>query len=685
MKKVIGLLLVFCLVFLATACGRPISEYTEEFENSSTVNLLGLSELASVLESENIDVENSEAYDVCVLIGAKEPESNDLIALSASNASVNGEEADRVLKEHRKTVKNYYTAFNATVVSELGLDQYDYTFSYYAPYIEIVFDDLDDYAVCEDELIKSINSNLHLVISVSNCATFDTLRSEANVDASASTSHYPLIDAFDDIGVSDSQYTGNGVKVGVIDIGVPDNTVNLKPEKYTQVDDTLLDDHSTVITSIIGGYSGIAENVHFYCMTYSANILADCNLLIDNYGVNIINMSLWRAATGYYTNYDACVDEIVSNAKCTFVKSAGNRGDLDDFVTAPGCALNAIAVGSVNYHHNISYFSSWATEDSFIYKPDVVAPGEFLWNIPNLSNEEEGHSGTSYAAPMVVGTIALLMEEFPVLKSDPALVKSVLHMGAEKLPSQTDYLDEQAGFGLINYPNMRNILLNSSHYECYISSSDATGDVVFSNTVAIPYLQKIIIHVNSTINSTVAMLNTEQVTPAYTDITIKIFDFTTSTYVASSNIDSNFDYLIFKNQNAENSTYRIDVVLESDNITGLPEFGSIVYGLHSHSYTHSYEWQSLTGHDCYCSCGEHIHGAHVVEQGSFGGGQQQFAICLLCHGSASVGVTGPNAVGELPHTQNGSYILPNGVIVLVEEDMEAYFAGTLVFSTGDVA
>lgn len=28
---------------------------------------------------------------------------------------------------------------------------------------------------------------------------------------------------------------------------------------------------------------------------------------------------------------------------------------------------------------------------------------------------------------------------------------------------------------------------------------------------------------------------------------------------------------------------------------------------------------------------------------------------------------------------NGSYILPNGIVVLVEEDVEAYLAGTLQF------
>lgn len=39
---------------------------------------------------------------------------------------------------------------------------------------------------------------------------------------------------------------------------------------------------------------------------------------------------------------------------------------------------------------------------------------------------------------------------------------------------------------------------------------------------------------------------------------------------------------------------------------------------------------------------------------------------------------------DLPHTENGSYILPNGIIVLVPEDEEAYFNGTLVFSSGEI-
>ena len=42
------------------------------------------------------------------------------------------------------------------------------------------------------------------------------------------------------------------------------------------------------------------------------------------------------------------------------------------------------------------------------------------------------------------------------------------------------------------------------------------------------------------------------------------------------------------------------------------------------------------------------------------------------------------AIGEalninMKYSINGSYILPNGIVVLVDEDVEAYFAGTLRF------
>ena len=54
-------------------------------------------------------------------------------------------------------------------------------------------------------------------------------------------------------------------------------------------------------------------------------------------------------------------------------------------------------------------------------------------------------------------------------------------------------------------------------------------------------------------------------------------------------------------------------------------------------------------------------------------------MCLACGGLAKVGMTHHQAIGDLPRSENGSFILPDGIIVLVDEDIEAYLDGTLEF------
>ena len=72
----------------------------------------------------------------------------------------------------------------------------------------------------------------------------------------------------------------------------------------------------------------------------------------------------------------------------------------------------------------------------------------------------------------------------------------------------------------------------------------------------------------------------------------------------------------------------------------------------------------------------------MVASGAFAGGAQ-YATCLTCGGLATSGVT-ILSVADYPHTINGSYILPNGTIVLVPEDIEEYMNGALTFTTGEI-
>ncbi|HHT67361.1 MAG TPA: hypothetical protein GX010_03960 [Erysipelotrichaceae bacterium] len=145
--------------------------------------------------------------------------------------------------------------------------------------------------------------------------------------------------------------------------------------------------------------------------------------------------------------------------------------------------------------------------------------------------------------------------------------------------------------------------------------------------------------------------------------------------------------------NYENGVYRISFrrylnvgyyylrVAYDDN----SDYGTIntkIVNEHSHSYGSPYLWWSLTQHRSTCECGSTHLEPHVVSPGSFNPGDQT-ATCILCGGLASIGMQ-PASLNNYPTSLNGSFILPNGVIVLVDEDIDAYLNGTLVFNYLDI-
>lgn len=110
--------------------------------------------------------------------------------------------------------------------------------------------------------------------------------------------------------------------------------------------------------------------------------------------------------------------------------------------------------------------------------------------------------------------------------------------------------------------------------------------------------------------------------------------------------------------------------------TGTPaEMVNIIVSPHTtHSYDHHYSWETLQQHYAYCVCGEKALRGHIVEAGT-----ALKKNCILCYGRVSAGETLHPGSSDMLYTENGSYILPDGIIVLQEADKEAFFAGTLVF------
>ena len=102
---------------------------------------------------------------------------------------------------------------------------------------------------------------------------------------------------------------------------------------------------------------------------------------------------------------------------------------------------------------------------------------------------------------------------------------------------------------------------------------------------------------------------------------------------------------------------------------------------HIHDYTHSYTWLNYNQHRAYCACGGNRIEQHVVSAKSLGDGLQ-YVTCILCGGPANAGIVPWNKGIQV--TESGSFISPNGTLVLADEDIDGYLAGEIAFEYDDI-
>lgn len=244
--------------------------------------------------------------------------------------------------------------------------------------------------------------------------------------------------------------------------------------------------HGTHVAGIAAGagmvYPGIAYNADLYILkaadlsggsTESA-ILAAIDEAIT-LGVDVISISLgdrtsspWDTTDVYTIALDRAVDLGIS-----VVSSAGNEGSEGEFasISSPGSFHKGLSVGATNGSSNVMWFSSRGPTFDYKVDPDIVAPGYQIVGplasegvIKLAFNSIVGInlddyiilSGTSMAAPIVSGAIALLKQQFP--NASPSAIRAALQETARYMNEESLY---EQGSGLINVFDAFNILQNS--------------------------------------------------------------------------------------------------------------------------------------------------------------------------------------------------------------------------------
>ncbi len=193
-------------------------------------------------------------------------------------------------------------------------------------------------------------------------------------------------------------------------------------------------------------------------------------------GADIVNSS-W----GFDLNLDQCLSDValtdmqvaLNNLMAmdvALVFSAGNTGPLPYSSIAPGNMSGVLAVGAVDSQRNIAYFSARGPSpcSSSEVFPSLTAPGVAV----RSSGPASGYVsvlGTSFAAPQVAGSLALLRQAFPA-KTMMELEVAVQQMAVDLGP-QGD--DDIYGSGLLDVAAAYNLLLPNTDPVLVISDPTA--------------------------------------------------------------------------------------------------------------------------------------------------------------------------------------------------------------------
>ncbi len=336
--------------------------------------------------------------------------------------------------EHKRDIyRNFYKELNGKFYCEYEKNAECIFQSQYSPMIIL----RTTYSIVED---MAQNDQVEWITRFYDCKIEDEGLETANVFSRA--------DYVRDVNAN----RGSGVKIGMIEENYPtlEDDYLASANIHLRTNEACSDnEHAIIVARILVGTlsssrnTGVAPDAELFCCKANgtaADFYDGVEWLISQ-NVNIINMSMYLSSGGNVSHgvYDIpskWVDHIAVTHDVHVVKSSGNRGESDKWVTSPGMAYNAITVGA----YKCNGASQWNGYNSFemacsssylesgsgrAEKPNIVAYGENFWTMHG-----DSASGTSFSAPQVTGVIAQLCSYNASLKVQQTKVGAILMAAA---------------------------------------------------------------------------------------------------------------------------------------------------------------------------------------------------------------------------------------------------------------